>query len=118
MNLKRWTGTRAIWIVVAVIALLVAGRLLTPSGFAQVDTSKALQAIKDKQVEYAHVIDGDQIIELTLKNGQTIAGRRRVSAGFIGARAPEIVQLLDQTPPSNGYNEEKPQPSVLGSLIF
>src|SRR3954449_12128547 len=118
MNLKRWTGTRAIWIVVAVIALLVAGRLLTPSGFAQVDTSKALQAIKDKQVSYAHVIDGDQIIELTLKDGQTIDGHNKVSAGWIGARGSEIVQLLDQNLPSEGYNEEKPQPSVLGSLIF
>jgi cell division protease FtsH len=118
MNLKRWTGTRAIWVVVAVIALLVAGRLLTPSGFAQVDTSKALQAIKDKQVAYAHVVDGDQIVELTLKEGQTIDGHNKVSAGWIGARGPEIVQLLDQNLPTNGYNEEKPQPSVLGSLIF
>src|SRR3954463_14564569 len=118
MNVKRWTGTRAIWIVVAVVALLVAARLLTPSGFAQVDTSKALQAIRDKQVAYAHVVDGDQTIELTLKDGQTIDGHNKVSAGWIGARGPEIVQLLDQNVPSNGYNEEKPQPSVLGSLIF
>src|SRR3954465_10717995 len=118
MNVKRWTGTRAIWIVVAVVALLVAARLLTPSGFAQVDTSKALQAIRDKQVAYAHVVDGDQIIELTLKDGQTIDGHNKVSAGWIGARGPEIVQLLDQNLPTKGYNEEKPQPSVLGSLIF
>jgi cell division protease FtsH len=118
MNLKRWTGTRAIWIVVAVVALLVAGRLLTPSGFQQVDTSKALQAIKDKQVAYAHVVDGDQTIELTLKSGQTIDGHNKVAAGWIGARGSEIVQLLNLNPPSEGYNEEKPQPSVLGSLIF
>src|SRR3954466_11792777 len=118
MNLKRWTGTRWIWIIVAVAALLVAGRLFTPSGFAQVDTSKALQAIKDKQVAYAHVVDGDQTIELTLKDGQTIDGHNKVSAGWIGARGSEIVQLLDQNQPSKGFNEEKPQPSVLGNLIF
>src|SRR3954462_3864966 len=118
MNVKRWTGTRAIWIVVAVVALLVAARLLTPSGFAQVDTSKALQAIRDKQVAYAHVVAGEQTIELTLKDGQTIDGHNKVSAGWIGARGPEIVQLLDQNQPSKGFNEEKPQPSVLGNLIF
>src|SRR3954465_10709388 len=118
MNVKRWTGTRAIWIVVAVVALLVAARLLTPSGFAQVDTSKALQAIKDKKVAYAHVIDGEQTIELTLKDGQAIDGHNKLSAGWIGARGAEIVQLLDNNPPSQGFNEERPQPSVLGSLLF
>src|ERR671928_1312990 len=118
MNLKRWTGTRAIWIVVAVIALLVAGRLLAPSGFQQVDTSQALQAIKSGQVQYADVVDGDQTMQLTLKPGQTIDGHNKVEAGWIGARGGEIVQLLDQNPPPGGYNEEKPQPSVIGSLLF
>ncbi|MGZ4602103.1 MAG: ATP-dependent metallopeptidase FtsH/Yme1/Tma family protein, partial [Kineosporiaceae bacterium] len=117
MNLKRWSGTRAIWIVVAVIALLVAGRLLSPSGFAQVNTSQALAAIKSGQVQYAHVVDGDQTIELTLKPGQAIEGHNKVIAGWIGARGNEIVQLLDQHPPADGYNEEKPQPSLLGSLL-
>jgi cell division protease FtsH len=82
-----------------------------------VETSQALQAIKDKQVQYAQVIDGDQTIELTLKPGQAIEGHTKVTAGWIGARGSEIVQLLDQNPPPGGYNEEKPQPSVLGSLI-
>ncbi|MGZ4612382.1 MAG: ATP-dependent zinc metalloprotease FtsH [Kineosporiaceae bacterium] len=117
MNLKRWSGARAIWIVVAVIALLVAGRLLSPSGFAQVNTSQALAAIKSGQVQYAHVVDGDQTIELTLKPGQAIDGHNKVIAGWIGARGNEIVQLLDQHPPVDGYNEEKPQPSLLGSLL-
>src|SRR5436305_13598188 len=117
MNLKRWTGTRAIWIVVAVVALLVAGRLLAPSGFQQVETSQALQAIKSGQVQFADVIDGDQTMQLTLKPGQSIDGHNKVETGWIGARGGEIVQLLDQYPPPGGYNEEKPQPSVLGSLI-
>ncbi len=118
MNLKRWTTPRTIWIIVAVIALLVAGRLLTPTGFEQVDTSKALQAVKDHQVQYAHVVDGDQTIELTLKPGQQVDGHNKIVAGWIGARGNEIVQLLDQNPPVDGYNEERPQPSVLGSLLF
>src|SRR3954464_8969144 len=118
MNLKRWTGTRWIWIIVAVAALLVAGRLFTPSGFAQVDTSKALQAIRDKQVAYAHVVDGDQTKRLALKDGQTIDGHNKVSAGWIGARGSEIVQLMDQNQPSKRCNEEKPQPSSPGNLIF
>ncbi len=118
MNLKRWTPGRWVWIGVALILLLLAGRLFTPSGFEQVDTSQALQALKSGQVQYAHLIDGDQTMELTLKQGQQIDGHSKVSAGWIGASGPEIVQLLKQNPPPGGYNEEKPQPSVLGSLLF
>jgi cell division protease FtsH len=118
MTVKRWTAGRWVWIGVAVVALILAARLLSPSGFQQVDTSVALQLIKDQKVEYAHVVDGEQTLELTLKPNAEYQGHSKVSTGWIGARGPEIVQLLDQNPPSKGYNEEKPTPSVIGNLIF
>ncbi len=118
MTVKRWTAGRWVWIGVAVVALILAARLLSPSGFQQVDTSVALGLIKDQKVEYAHVVDGEQTLELTLKPGSEYQGHSKVSTGWIGARGPEIVDLLDKNPPSKGYNEEKPTPSVLGNLIF
>jgi cell division protease FtsH len=118
MTVKRWTAGRWVWIGVAVVALILAARLLSPSGFQQVDTSVALQLIKDQKVEYAHVVDGEQTLELTLKPGSEYQGHSKVSAGWIGARGGEIVNLLDQNPPSKGFNEEKPTPSVIGNLIF
>ena len=116
--MKRWTAGRWVWIGVAVVALILAARLLSPSGFQQVDTSVALQLIKDKKVEYAHVVDGEQTLELTLKPNSQYQGHSKVAAGWIGARGSEIVTLLNQNPPEKGFNEEKPTPSLLGNLIF
>src|SRR3712207_5633957 len=118
MSVKRWTAGRWVWIGVAVVALILAARLLSPSGFQQVDTSRALQFIRDKQVDYARVIDGEQRLELTLKPGSAFEGNTKVVSGWIGARGGEIVQLLNQNPPTRGFTEEKPTPSLLGNIIF
>ena len=92
MTVKRWTAGRWVWIGVAVVALILAARLLSPSGFQQVDTSVALGLIKDQKVEYAHVVDGEQTLELTLKPGSEYQGHSKVSTGWIGARGTEIVR--------------------------
>jgi cell division protease FtsH len=118
VTVKRWTAGRWVWIGVAVVALILAARLLSPTGFQQVDTSVALKLINDQKVSFAHVVDGEQTIELTLKPGSEYQGHNKVAAGWIGARGNEIVELLDAKPPQNGFNEEKPTPSVLGNLIF
>ncbi|HYY09560.1 MAG TPA: ATP-dependent zinc metalloprotease FtsH [Kineosporiaceae bacterium] len=118
MTVKRWSAGRWVWIAVAVVLLLLAARLFAPSGYQQVDTSVALQKISDKQVDFAHVVDGEQVLELTLKKGAEVDGHNKIVAGWIGARGPEIVQLLDQNKPTNGYSEEKPTPSLLGNIIF
>ena len=54
MPVKRYTRGPILWIVVVVVALLVALELLSGSGGdKKIDTSKALQEISDNQVKYA-----------------------------------------------------------------
>src|SRR3954453_19714907 len=112
MPVKRYTRGPILWIDVVIVALLVALELLSGSGGAKkIDTSKALQEIRDNQVKYAKVIDTDQRIELTLKNGD------KQRAQYADPLGPTLVDALDANVPPEGYDNSHPTPSLLGSLL-
>jgi cell division protease FtsH len=112
MPVKRYTRGPILWIVVVIVALLVALELLSGSGGAKkIDTSKALQEIRDNQVKYAKVIDTDQRIELTLKNGD------KQRAQYADPLGPTLMDALDANVPPEGYDNSHPTPSLLGSLL-
>jgi cell division protease FtsH len=118
MDLKRLTRGPVIWVIAALAVLLVASQVLAPNPFAKVDTSKAIALIRDGKVASAKVIDREQKLELTLKSGVSVDGKSRVEANYIEPRGTEIVSLLDQNTPPDGFDESVPTTPWWSSLLF
>ncbi len=116
MDLKRLTRGPVIWLIIGVIVLMIGARALTPNQFSQVSTSTVVRLISEDKVKSATVIGGDQRVELVLKSAQD--GKDRVMAYYVEARGPELVRLLDEHPPSDGYNDRIATPSWWSSLLI
>ncbi len=117
-DFRRFLRGPAIWIVVAIIAVIFGARLLTGDRVAEVDTSEALQLIRDDKVQSASVRDQVQRLDLTLREGETIDGSSEVRTYYIYQRGVDILQLLDDNPPPGGVEELNPRSSPLTSLLI
>ncbi|WP_409483862.1 ATP-dependent zinc metalloprotease FtsH [Arsenicicoccus dermatophilus] len=122
MDLKRIF--RSPWWLAVLVAVALMGWMAIgeSSDFREIDTSRAVQLIKEKKVESAKVVDGNRV-DLTLKKGSEfsdgarVKNARQVRAHFIDARGPEMVKLLDENTPEQGYNEEPPSDSPFLALL-
>ena len=117
MDLKRLTRGPVIWVIAAVFVVFLGARLLSPNRFEQVDTSKAIELIKSRQVASAVMVNGDQRLELTLTT-KAVAGSDRVATYYVDARGAQFVQLLNDFPPTKGFNDENPQAPWWTGLLY
>jgi cell division protease FtsH len=112
MNLKRLFRGPIVWIVLAVVALLVVAQLVSSTGgYKTVDTSAVINDITTGQAQQVTLIEGDQQVRATLKNGD------RVQAQYISAQGPVIVKALQDAPPPGGQVSEVPQQSLIVTLL-
>jgi len=117
MDLKRLTRGPVIWVIAAVFVVFLGSRLLSSNRFEQVDTSQAISQIKSGNVTSATMVNGDQRLELSLT--KPIEGNKsHVVTYYVDARGPELVQLLDQYPPKNGFNDQNPQAPWWSGLLY
>jgi cell division protease FtsH len=116
MDVKRILRGPLVWVIAAIIVVLIGAQILTPAKYTPVDTSVALQLIQDKQVKSARLVNGDQRIELTLT--KPYKGDDAVSAYFVDARGPQVVQLLNDNKPAEGFTDEVPKPSWVSGLLL
>jgi cell division protease FtsH len=117
-NARRFLRGPAIWIALAVVAVILGARLLTGDRFTEVDTSEALELIRDERVESAVVRDGEQRLDLTLREGEEVDGAAQVRAHYVFQRGDDILELLDDNPPPGGVDEENPRTSWVTNLLF
>jgi cell division protease FtsH len=115
MDVKRIVRGPVIWVIAAVVVVLIGSQVLRGEQYTPVDTSDAIQLIQDKQVKSAKVINGDQRVELTLT--KPFKGHEAVSAHYVDARGAQIVDLLNQNKPVEGFTDEVPKNSWLVSLL-
>jgi cell division protease FtsH len=118
MDMKRVTRGPAIYVIVAVLILLIGARVFVPSQYKKVDTYKAIQLIENGQVASAKIIDRDQRLELTLKEGQKVDGFSRVTAYYVEPRGNQIVTLLNGHVPPDGFDDSVPSPSWWSNLLI
>lgn len=116
MDVKRLTRGPAIWVIVFVVLLLVGARVFAPNQYRQVDTSEAIQLIENGDVKSAKIIDRDQRLELTLST--SFQGYTRVQTYYVAPRGSEIVTLLNQHKPPQGFTDEVPSTSWWSGLLF
>jgi len=107
------------WILVAIFAVSIFGQISAAGNrYTQIETSQALDAISQSNVESAEVVDKDQKIRLILKPGSTIKGASKVEASYVARQEPTIVDALTSNPPSKGWNVRVPSQSLLVSFLF
>ncbi|MBG6190821.1 cell division protease FtsH [Arthrobacter sp. CAN_A212] len=92
------------WIVLAVAALLIILPNLFSTSSSRVDTNVGLDLLNDNQVEQAKIYDGDQRVDLTLREDYEDMGRS-VQFFFSTARAEDVVAAIN-TSDVDGFTDQ------------
>ncbi len=115
MDIKRIFRGPWFWIVLFVVAVLLAMQYLVPNGgFEEIETSEMAGYIDDGEVKEITFIDNDQEIRATLDDD------KEVLAYWVDGQQNDLIQTAaDQVEAGEieSYNSENPQPSLLGQLL-
>ncbi|MHC2186244.1 ATP-dependent zinc metalloprotease FtsH [Rathayibacter agropyri] len=121
MNVKRIFRGPILYVVLAIVAVWIGSSLITMSGFRPVTTQEGLDLLKDGKVDSAKIVDGEQRVDLTLKQADGDNGTQ-VQFYYVAPRGSEVVNAVSAAElGSTGYNDEVPQTnwflSALGFLL-
>ena len=117
MNFKRILRGPVFWIAIAVIFVLVGSSLISGVGAPEeVDTSVAISEISGGNVDTATITDRDQVLELVLKNGETVRSTYVTGQGIV---LQELLQVkADAGALPGGYNVVVPSENIFFTLII
>ncbi|MDF9278993.1 ATP-dependent zinc metalloprotease FtsH [Arthrobacter sp. EH-1B-1] len=119
MKLKSLFRGPIFWIVLAVAALLVILPSVFNSSGARVDTNIGLELLESDQVEQAKIYDGEQRVDLTLREDYEELGRS-VSFFFSAARAEDVVDAINSSD-VDGFTDQPVEnnwfTSILGLIL-
>jgi len=120
MNAKKIFRGPFLYIVLAIVAVWIGSSLITMSGFKGVSTQKGLELLSDDKVASAKIVDGENRVDLTLKQADKTLGSQ-VQFYYVTPRGEDIVKAVDDANLTKGFDDEVPQPnwllSALGFLI-
>ena len=118
MDLKRIFRGPLVYIVIAIVVVWVGSSLLTGTGFRSVSTEDGLKYLSDGNVTNAKVVDTDNRVDLTLKDGTGGANGNQVQFNFVTARGEQVVDAVNQAAQRSGtkWTDEVPQPNWLLSI--
>ncbi len=120
MDIKRIVRTPLVWILVAIVAIVVALNLSGGDGYQRIDTSKALSLIQEGKVTSAILLNNDKM-ELTLSSPYSdndVKDATKVYAYYSDARGADVVSALNSKQPTDGFTDQIDEPSWFGSLLF
>ena len=117
MNVKRLFHGPIFWVGIVVLLVLLGSSIISSlGGPTQVDTSQAVSDIQANRVAGATIIDRDQVLELTLRDGSEIVSQ------YVDGQGVQLQELLqtkvDAGQLPDGYNIVVPQDNILISLLF
>ncbi len=117
MNFKRILRGPIFWIAIAIIFVLVGSSLISGVGAPEeVDTSVAISEISGGNVDTATITDRDQVLELVLKNGETVRSTYVTGQGIV---LQELLQVkADSGALPGGYNVVVPSENIFFTLII
>ena len=119
MDFKRILRGPFVWIVLAIVAIAIAWSLISSSGFKQISTQQGLDLLaQDGAVTTAKVVDGDQRVDLTLKDPYKSYGTE-VQFYYVAPRGADVVKAVDAS--GAKYDDDVPQQNWLlsiGSLLL
>jgi cell division protease FtsH len=117
VDFKRILRGPFFWIAIAVIFVLVGSSLISGIGAPEeVDTSVAISEIQGGNVDTATITDRDQVLELVLKNDETIRSTYVTGQGVV---LQELLQIkADSGALPGGYNVVVPSENIFFTLII
>lgn len=117
MDFKKILRGPIFWIAIAIIFVLVGSSLISGVGAPEeVDTSVAISEISGGNVDTATITDRDQVLELVLKNGETVRSTYVTGQGIV---LQELLQIrADSGALPGGYNVVVPSENILFTLII
>jgi cell division protease FtsH len=122
MDVKRYLRGPFFWVALVIVGVLLVTQLASAAGgYKKVDTSVAIAAIKADDVKQAKIVDRDQRLELTLKDGARATGAgnaTKIQSDYVEARQRDIVDLLDSHPPSVDYTDSVPHQNALVTILL
>ncbi|WP_104116635.1 ATP-dependent zinc metalloprotease FtsH [Arthrobacter sp. B1805] len=102
------------WIVLAVVALLLVLPSVFGGGGSRVDTNIGLQLLEDDKVAQAKIYDGEQRVDLTLREDYEDMGKS-VQFFYSTARAESVVDAIN-TSDTDGFTDQPAESNWLLSL--
>jgi cell division protease FtsH len=127
MNFRRILRGPAIWVLLIVVIGLFAVQVSQiGTGYQRIDTSSALQLVKDGKAAKVTLVDGDQRMDIDLRSGQQYTGdgvrnASKVQAFYVAPLGPTVVQEVTDAKASGKlatYNAKVPKQSWVTSLLF
>ncbi|AWB96961.1 cell division protein FtsH [Agromyces badenianii] len=116
MNIKKILRGPIIYILLAIVAVWIGSSLITASGFKEVSTQEGLELLEDGKVASVKIVDGENRVDLTLDKADEELGKQ-VQFYYVTPRGPDVVAAVDDADPSDGFNDEVPQPNWLLSML-
>jgi hypothetical protein len=107
------------WIFLALLVLLPMIYVSTSGESNRVDTNVGMQLLHDDKVDEAKIFDGDQKVELSLKDDYNDDGRdlgKSVVFYYVQPRAGDVVQAMDDAG-LQGYTDQPVQNNWFTSLL-
>ncbi|MCW4385409.1 ATP-dependent zinc metalloprotease FtsH [Salinibacterium sp. SYSU T00001] len=95
MNLKKFLRGPFIYIAAALIILSIGFSLLGGSGFREISTQQGLELLADDRVETATIVDGQQRVDLVLKEADEELGGTDVQFYYALPRGEEVVTAVN-----------------------
>ncbi|ALQ29124.1 MULTISPECIES: ATP-dependent zinc metalloprotease FtsH [Micrococcaceae] len=98
MKTKKLFNSWIIWVLVGVVAVVLFLPMVFGNNTAKIDTSQGLHELSSGNVTQAKIFDGDQRVDLTLRNALTVDGVEKgtsVSFFYSSARAVQVVDAIN-----------------------
>lgn len=103
------------YIALGALIVIVGISLLTSGGFRPISTQEGLELLNDNQVRSATIIDGEQRVDLELKQPNE-DGATQVQFYYVQPRGDDIVQAVSQSDVGE-FTDEVPQTNWFVSLL-
>ncbi|MEN2743770.1 ATP-dependent zinc metalloprotease FtsH [Sinomonas halotolerans] len=120
MKVKSFVKGPGIWIAVVIVLLLLAFGTLAPGGSARVDTSVGLELLKDGKAEQAKIFNGEERVDLVLKEDYVVDGDNKgknVQFYYVTPRGDDVIEAVDQANLAKGYTDQPVENNWLGSIF-
>ena len=120
MNVKSFVKGPGIWIIVVIVLLLLAFGTLAPGGSTRVDTSVGLQLIKDGKVSQAKIFNGDERVDMVLKDDYVVDGQdkgKNVQFYYVTPRGNDVINAIDAANLPQGFSDQPVENNWFSSML-
>ena len=119
-KLKKFLRGPWLWIAIALTVVFVGSSLINTQQYTKVDTQVGLEMISSGQAEKVTIFDGDQRVDVVLRNPDAEFGKM-VQFFYVSGRAETVADTVALAQISEGWTDEVPSTpwilALLGSLL-